>query len=116
VDGQVVDLPPVAPTQIPGHLAAAILARKWAPVVIGLLRPGPRSFSELLVNLPNVAHKVLIQQLRALERDGVVARAIVANGARRTLYSLTASGAALVPVLDLMDRWAREHHGPSTRG
>ena len=109
-----VDLTSVSAAPAPGRLAAVILARKWAPLIVVLLRAGPRSFSELHVDLPNVAHKVLIQQLRALARDGVVTRAMVSNGARRTLYSLTASGAALLPVLDLMDRWAREHHRPST--
>ena len=97
-----------------GHLAAVILARKWAPLIMTELRAGPRRYSELQLQFPDVSHKVLIQQLRALEGHGVVHRAELSNGARCTLYSLTASGAALLPVLDLMDRWAHEHNGAGT--
>jgi DNA-binding HxlR family transcriptional regulator len=58
-----------------------------------------------------VAHKVLIQQLRQLERDGLVSRTVVSEPHVQVEYCLTAFGTSLGPVLNEMAAWAKRHHG-----
>lgn len=97
------------PLRDPLDLAIAILEMKWTLRIVQALRTGPCRFRELHERLPDVAHKVLIQQLRALERDYVVSRRVGVGGARGVSYGLTESGAALVPILDSLDAWGQAH-------
>lgn len=55
--------------------------------------------------LPGVTHKVLTQQLRELELDGVVHREVYAEVAPRVEYSLTPLGRELAPLLEGMHAW-----------
>jgi len=68
--------------------AVRVIAKKWKPAIVWSLRSGARRFSELQEVLPGLAHKVLIQQLRELVQDGVVAREAASGGARRVQYVL----------------------------
>ena len=62
----------------PVQLTIDIVGGKWKPLILWLLRAGrPRRFNDLQRSMPDVAHKVLTQQLRQLERDGLVARNVV---------------------------------------
>ena len=60
----------------PVQLTLDIVGGKWKPLILWLLRRGPRRFNDLLKAMP-VTHKVLAQQLRQLERDGLVARRVI---------------------------------------
>ena len=60
--------------------------------------------------MPDVAHKVLIQQLRQLERDGLVSRTVVSEPHVQVEHCLTAFGTSLGPVLNEMAAWAKRHH------
>lgn len=103
-------------TAAPRDLAIAILDRKWTPDILSLLRDGPRRFSELYQLIPPISHKVLIQQLRSLERAQVIVRR--ANHApRNVVYELGPSGRAVLPIMDQLEEWGRAHlaHGEATR-
>ncbi len=82
-----------------------VLAGKWKPAIIWLLRGGPLRYSELLAKMPTVAHKVASQQLRELKEHGVVDREVGVGGPRRVRYGLTPSGLALIPILEQMQKW-----------
>jgi DNA-binding HxlR family transcriptional regulator len=95
----------------PVQLTIDIVGGKWKPLILWLLRTGrPRRFNDLQRSMPDVAHKVLTQQLRQLERDGVVARNVVGGPHLQVEYGLTAFGASLGPVLNEMAAWAKRHH------
>jgi DNA-binding HxlR family transcriptional regulator len=63
-------------------------------------------FSELERAIPGVSQKMLIQQLRELERDGIVVRKIYPQVPPKVEYSLTKWGKAMCPALDSLLEWA----------
>lgn len=97
------------PQRAPHDAAIAILGKKWTSSIVGLLRDGPRRFTDVYQLIPFVSHKVLIQQLRALEQDGIIVRLVVAGGPRQVSYDLTDAGRALLPIINSLDEWARSH-------
>ena len=95
----------------PVQLTIDIVGGKWKPLILWLLRGGrPRRFNDLQRAMPDVPHKVLIQHLRQLERDGLLARTVVGEPHRQVDYRLTAFGATLRPALNEMAAWAKRHH------
>jgi DNA-binding HxlR family transcriptional regulator/uncharacterized membrane protein len=87
------------------QLTIDVVGGKWKPSILWLLRAGrPRRFNDLQRSMPDVAHKELTQQLRQLERDGVVSRNVVGGPHLQVEYCLTAFGTSLGPVLNENDR------------
>jgi DNA-binding HxlR family transcriptional regulator len=90
-------------------VAADVLCKKWKPLIVWCLQQGDRRFSELEARLPQVTHKVLIEQLRELERDAVIARRVVPGRRKHVEYTLTELGEGLRPLIALMDQWGERH-------
>ena len=63
-------------------------------------------FSELERAIPAVSQKMLIQQLRDLEKDGIVRRTVHPQVPPKVEYALTPFGQALCPALDALLKWA----------
>ena len=83
-----------------------ILEGRWKLVILFHLFGGHvRRFSELRRSIPAVSEKMLIQQLRQLERDGVVRRFVHHQVPPKVEYSLTDWGQALCPALDALLTW-----------
>jgi DNA-binding HxlR family transcriptional regulator len=93
----------------PVQLTLDVVGGKWKPLILWLLRKGPRRYNDLLRAMP-VTHKVLTQQLRQLERDGLVVRLAAGAPTIRIDYRLTAFGETLRPVMNEMAAWAKRHH------
>jgi len=72
-------------------------------------------FSELERAIPEVTQKMLAQQLRELERDGLIARTVHQEVPPRVEYSLTQWGQELCPALDALRAWASLKNGPSSK-
>jgi DNA-binding HxlR family transcriptional regulator len=94
----------------PVELTLDVVGGKWKPLILWLLRRGKRRFNDLLASMPGVTHKVLIQHLRELERDGIVERTVTGEPRIRVDYALTELGTTLGPSLDAMASWAKRHH------
>jgi DNA-binding HxlR family transcriptional regulator len=87
--------------------ALRILEGRWKLVILFHLFDGNvLRFSELERAIPSISQKMLIQQLRQLERDGVVLRIVHHQVPPKVEYSLTDWGQALCPALDEMLKWA----------
>ena len=87
--------------------ALRILEGRWKLVILFQLFGGQRRrFSELEKAIPGVSQKMLIQQLRQLEADGVVARIVHHEVPPRVEYHLTDWGQTLCPALDALLVWA----------
>jgi DNA-binding HxlR family transcriptional regulator len=83
------------------------LEGRWKMVIIFHLFDRLRlRFSELERAIPGVSQKMLIQQLRELERDGIVVRKIYPQVPPKVEYSLTKWGKAMCPALDSLLEWA----------
>ena len=86
--------------------ALNLLEGRWKMTIIFHLFVHPvMRFSELERAIPAVSQKMLIQQLRELEHDGIVARAIYPQVPPRVEYSLTEWGKALCPAVDALLAW-----------
>jgi DNA-binding HxlR family transcriptional regulator/putative sterol carrier protein len=83
--------------------ALDVVGDRWALLIVRELMVGPRRFTDLRDGLPGVSRRVLTERLRALESDGVIARATLPPPAARQVYELTAEGrelaAAMVPLV-----------------
>jgi DNA-binding HxlR family transcriptional regulator len=88
--------------------ALRVLEGKWKIVVIIQLfsAEGPLRFSELERRIEGINQKMLIQQLKQLEADGIVMRTLFPQVPPRVEYSLSEAGRALGPALEALMDWA----------
>jgi DNA-binding HxlR family transcriptional regulator len=87
--------------------ALKILEGRWKLVILFHLFGGKLlRFSELERAIPAISQKMLIQQLRQMERDGIVRRIVHHQVPPRVEYGLSEWGQALCPALDELLRWA----------
>ena len=86
-----------------------IISGKWKPLVLYFLRDGPKRYGELKRLIPGVSHKVLIQQLKDLEADQVLARTDYQEVPPRVDYRLTALGRSLSRLAGLFSRWVEKN-------
>jgi DNA-binding HxlR family transcriptional regulator len=84
-----------------------VIGGKWKVPILYHLQEGPRRFSELRRLLHPVTPRMLAQQLRELERDGMVRRKIFAQVPPRVEYSLTPAGKSVQPVIAAMCQWTK---------
>lgn len=89
-----------------------LIGGKWKSVILFRLNEGTKRFSELGRLLPRITPRMLTQQLRDLERDGLVNRKIYAEVPPRVEYSLTDTGRTLRPVLDALMAWGEKQGLP----
>jgi DNA-binding HxlR family transcriptional regulator len=86
--------------------ALKVLEGRWKMIIIfHLCSKSVLLFSELERAIPVVSQKMLIQQLRELERDGVVRRTVHPQVPPKVEYDLTELGRALCPALDALLEW-----------
>ncbi len=94
--------------------AFRILEGRWKMVIVfQLFARGVLRFSELEKAIPAVSQKMLIQQLRDLERDGIVRRTVYPQVPPKVEYALTTWGQAMCPALDALLEWAALRPKPS---
>jgi DNA-binding HxlR family transcriptional regulator len=84
---------------------------KWSVLVIVLLQPGPRRFNDIKRNIEGISQQMLTRTLRALERDGIVARTILPSSPPQVEYALTKLGQSLSKPVLALGKWACAHIG-----
>ena len=107
--GKLADVTPeMAATGI--ETVLSMLEGRWKMVILFQLfaRPVLR-FSELERAIPKVSQKMLAQQLRELERDGLVERKVYAEVPPKVEYRLTRKGKSFVPVIAAIRDWWTRH-------
>ena len=89
--------------------AFRMLEGRWKMVIVfHLFAREVLRFSELERAIPGVSQKMLIQQLRDLEGDGIVERTIYPQVPPKVEYRLTTWGQAMCPALDMLLEWAAQ--------
>lgn len=87
-----------------------VIAGKWKPLILYFLaQDGPTRYGELRRAVRDVSDKVLIQQLKELEADGLVKRTDYKEVPPRVDYSLTPLGQSLAEALVPLCSWGTEH-------
>lgn len=90
----------------PVEVCFRLIGGKYKSAILWYLaQKGPLRFSALVKYLPQVNPKMLTQQLRAMELDGVVSRTVYPEVPPRVEYTLTPFGASLFPVVQAAHQW-----------
>ncbi|WNQ10715.1 helix-turn-helix domain-containing protein [Paenibacillus aurantius] len=89
--------------------ALEVIGGKWKPVLLFHLTFGKKRNGELMGLVPAVTQKVLTQQLRELEEDGIVRRISYNQVPPKVEYELTEYGWSLKEILHLLCRWGDMH-------
>lgn len=92
------------------ELTLNVIGGKWKPIILYHLgQEGVRRFGELRQSIPNITQKMLTQQLRELEQDGLVHREVYAQVPPKVEYSLTAFGQSIIPVMHSLCQWGQSY-------
>ena len=89
--------------------ALRLISGKWKPLILFFLRDGTKRYGELKRVIGGVSDKVLIQQLKDLEADGVLARNDYKEVPPRVDYALTPLGRSLADALVPLCTWGSEN-------
>lgn len=82
-----------------------IIGNKWKPIIVYVLQKRKVRFGQLDAYIPLITRKVLTEQLKELEDDGLVIREAFSELPPRVEYSLTEKGLALLPILNSIMIW-----------
>nr|RNJ68974.1 MAG: transcriptional regulator [Leptolyngbya sp. IPPAS B-1204] len=82
-----------------------VIGGRWKVLILRELFQGVRRFNELHRSLHGITQKMLTQQLRELEEDGIIHREVYLQVPPKVEYSLTETGETLKPILDAMHEW-----------
>jgi DNA-binding HxlR family transcriptional regulator len=86
-----------------------LVTDKWTALVMNALKGGTRRLSDLQREIEGVSQKMLIQTLRRMEEDGLVARTVYPVVPPRVEYTLTPLGETFLKPLANLCQWAIEH-------
>ena len=89
----------------PVETTLKIIGDKWKVLILRDLFTGTKRYNELKRSLKDVSQKMLTQQLRELENDGIIHREVYPVVPPKVEYSLTELGNTLKPVIDSMYDW-----------
>ena len=93
----------------PLYTAIAVIDGRWKPMILQRLGSGPVGFGELRRAMPRIAAKVLREQLRQLQADGLVRREQLVPARLGVRYHVTPYGRTLNPVFTTLMRWGVRH-------
>ena len=86
-----------------------LIGGKWKPLILYFLTFGTRRFGEIAVRIPTVSRKVLTEQLKELEKDGLIVRKQFKEIPPRVEYSLSDLGKSLSSVFHEMSKWGKKN-------
>ncbi|RJX37148.1 transcriptional regulator [Paenibacillus pinisoli] len=91
------------------ELTLKVMGGKWKLVILCHLMDGVKRFGELKRGMPDITQKMLTQQLRELEEDGIIHREVFVQVPPKVEYSLTEYGKTMESVLHVMAEWGERH-------
>ena len=97
------------PTQCPVTATLELIGGKWKTIILYSLTNGTRRFGEIAVRIPDISRKVLTEQLKELEADGLINREEFKEIPPRVEYSLTELGRSLSSVFNALEIWGAEN-------
>lgn len=91
--------------------AIGLIDGKWKSVILFHLMERTMRFNEIRRQIPNVTQRMLTNQLRELEEDGLINREVYAQVPPKVEYSLSDLGRSMAPVLMALKAWGDAHIG-----
>ncbi|HCW52289.1 MAG TPA: MarR family transcriptional regulator [Clostridium sp.] len=93
------------------ELTIDVIKSKWTPIII--IEIGNSEvirYGELKRGIPNINERVLVRQLRELEKHQLIKRKVYDEVPPKVEYSLTEIGKTLVPILDALGEWGKKYN------
>lgn len=96
--------------ECPVATTVQLIGNKWKLLILrNLIYNSTQRFGDFLKTIPAISKKVLTNDLRALEEDGLIEREVFAEVPPRVEYSLSPLGQSLKPILDAMFAWGTDY-------
>ena len=89
-----------------------VLSGKWKPAILSALLREPQRPRDFELGLPLASKRVLLQQLKQLEADGIIAKRMIEDTPVGMEYSLTSLGRSLEPVVAALNQWGAAYSNP----
>ena len=97
----------ISPCPIDATLS--VIDGRWKGTILWRLLDGPMRANELRKSIPEITERMLLRHLREMTDAGILQRRQEPGSPPRVRYSLTPYGMTLVPVLEVLCTWGREH-------
>ena len=91
--------------ECPVATTVQLIGNKWKLLILRNLLERPWRFNELLHSIPGISQKVLTDNLRALEHDGIITRTVFPEVPPRVEYALSELGNSMRQIMDAMQAW-----------
>ena len=91
--------------ECPVATAVQLIGNKWKLLILRNLLQRPWRFNELLKSLPGLSQKVLTDNLRSMEQDGIITRTVYPEVPPRVEYSLSELGESMRPIIAALEKW-----------
>ena len=98
-------------TTCPVEYTASMIANKWKILILRDLITGTKRYNELTRSVVGISAKVLTENLRELESDGIIERKVYPEVPPKVEYYLTNKGNDLRPIIDLMKEYGLKYKG-----
>ena len=96
--------------ECPVATTVRLIGNKWKLLIIrNLIFNEKQRFTDFVKTIPGISKKVLTDDLRALENDGIIEREVFAEVPPRVEYTLSGIGKSLKPILYAMSEWGTEY-------
>ena len=96
-------------TLCPVTATLQLIGGRWKTIILYTLTAGTKRFGEIAVRIPDISRKVLTEQLKELEADGLILREQFKEIPPRVEYSLTDLGKSLSSVIRELEKWGTEN-------
>lgn len=98
-------------TDCPVEYTASLIANKWKIIILRDLLTGTKRYNELTRSVVGISAKVLTENLRELEKDGIINREVYPEVPPKVEYSLTKKGEDLKDVIETMKVFGLKYKG-----
>ncbi|MBM7615862.1 winged helix-turn-helix transcriptional regulator [Alkaliphilus hydrothermalis] len=94
----------------PIRYALDIIGGRWKIIILwNINKYKIIRYGEIKKRIPEISHKVLSQQLKELESDGIVYRNEYYEIPPKVEYSLTDKGHSLIPIVEIINEWGQKN-------
>lgn len=87
----------------------SVIGGRWKPILLWTLSSGSKRFGQLDAIITGISRKILTEQLKDLEANGLITRTQYNETPPRVEYALSERGKTLKPLLKAMGEWGMEH-------
>jgi len=94
----------------------AVIGGRWKPAILWRLTTGTMRYGELKKSIDGISERMLVSQLKELEKDQIIERIVYAEMPPRVEYRLTALGNTMKPMLDAMSGWGDKYRMQTNDG